>query len=337
MIDVSALARLLVLRVELRALEPQLVAGFVGSALHGALGRALYRTACSFRSRASCRGCTLFDRCAYPALFATAAPSETTLAWAGVNEQAPRLLALAPEPDWHRPNERSVSLAAGDIIPFRLTLVGSAARHLPVLTVALNQLAARGLGRRSGPGGEPVPDTRRGALALVRITLEGTSRALYQDGRFVLAPYESMLRAVEEPEYRPRSVRIELITPLRLKRNGRIVGHPSPEDFFVALARRANLLAALDQGATGRKPVDFQAVKSAASTLQVVESATELVHVWRFSARQQQRMALPGIVGQLRWAGEALGELWPLLKWGELAQVGKATALGFGRYQASAQ
>jgi len=57
------------------------------------------------------------------------------------------------------------------------------------------------------------------------------------------------------------------------------------------------------------------------------------VHVTRYSARQRQRMTWPGLMGRVAWHGPALPAIWPLLRFGEQVQVGKGTALGFGRYR----
>ena len=59
---------------------------------------------------------------------------------------------------------------------------------------------------------------------------------------------------------------------------------------------------------------------------------TQLVHVRRYSARQKAKMEWPGVIGTLVWRGSVLHELWPLLRFGELVQLGKGAALGFGRY-----
>lgn len=333
MLDPAALARLTVLRVELRALEPQLIPAFAGSALHGALGRALWHTACSFRARAECPGCPLFGRCAYPALFAARPPEGAVLGFAGVNEQAPRPMVLAPEPGWLRPSGRSILLRAGEVFPFRLTLIGSAWRELPALAVALNQLAAQGIGRalETPPSASSRP--RRPPLALARLIGQPRGELLYEDGRFTLAPARELAWPISQPPARLRQAAIEVLTPMRLKRDGRIVSRPSAQDFLALLARRANLLAQIERPGAAL-PADERAVAASAATLQTVEANTRLVCVRRFSATQGRKMTWPGIIGRFRWAGEALGPLWPLLAWGEQAQLGKGTALGFGRYAA---
>ena len=56
------------------------------------------------------------------------------------------------------------------------------------------------------------------------------------------------------------------------------------------------------------------------------------MHVRRYSARQGRAMEWPGVIGRLRWRGPAVKELWPLLRFGEMVQIGKGATLGFGRY-----
>src|SRR5262249_45016624 len=110
-----------------------------------------------------------------------------------------------------------------------------------------------------------------------------------------------------------------------------VCGRPRPADLALALARRANALAALY--GVGGEPADEAAVERTAEELEVEDFATRLVHVRRYSARQGQKMDLPGAIGHFRWrGGAALEGLWPLLRFGELVQVGKGAALGFGRY-----
>ena len=113
LIDAAHLPPVLPLRVTMRAAEAQLVPAFAGSALHGALGRALWKTVCAFPRRRECAGCPLFNRCAYPALFASCAPTIEGLEQVGIREQAPRPMVLAPEPGWTLPSGHPRLIAQG--------------------------------------------------------------------------------------------------------------------------------------------------------------------------------------------------------------------------------
>src|SRR5690606_2944812 len=123
---------------------------------------------------------------------------------------------------------------------------------------------------------------------------------------------------------------LSFVSPLRLKTAGRVASRISAPALVGALARRANALSILY--GSGRSAVDEEAVSAVAERLTVDDSGLRLVHVRRYSSRQRARMEWPGLVGPLVLRGRRLPELWPLVQFGEQAQVGKGTALGFGRY-----
>ena len=326
-IPTSELPDMLALGVVFTTGERQRLPPFLGCALHGALGRALYRTVCAFPQRAECPGCPLYRRCAYPALMEAPVSENAALREAGVTDQAPRPLVLAPEPGWTRPSGNPVRLDAGCEVPVRLVLVGSAIRDLPVLTVALQALARRGIGLPEEPGA--TPGRRRAELVLSRISTADGAHLVYDAaGDAFAAPPVSALPA---ESVIPDRVVIDLLTPLRLKHAGAVAGSVEPEPFLAALARRANAFRILY--GDGEAAVDEAAVARLAATIVPEESRLRRVHVTRYSARQQRRMDWPGMMGAVRWRGPALRPLWPLLRFGELAQVGKATSFGFGRYE----
>jgi CRISPR-associated endoribonuclease Cas6 len=329
-IGFSRLPPVLPLRVVLRTRAIQSIPAFPGSALHGALGRALWKTVCAFPRRRECSGCSLLNRCAYPALFATIAPTGS-LQHLGISEQAPRPMALAPEELDTLPSGRPHLVSAGAELSFRLTLIGRAVEDLVLLVVALRQMAERGIGKPHNRPGADEPRLPYAGAELVRITH-------YDNGEMV---YDAVTQLFSAPGITaPDALRgrcdgaagivIRLLTPLRLKRDGKFQGRPSPADFLMTLARRANALASLH--GDGERPIDERKVQALAADIQAEPAQTRLVHVRRFSARQQRRMEWPGVIGVLRWRGPALDKLAPLLKFGEMVQIGKGTALGFGRY-----
>ena len=56
----------------------------------------------------------------------------------------------------------------------------------------------------------------------------------------------------------------------------------------------------------------------------------------RYSSRQQQAMALGGVVGQWQLSGD-LGPFMPFLKLGQWLHVGKEAAFGLGKYRLAAE
>jgi len=342
--------------------------------LHGTLARALHHAVCVFPKRARCPGCPLLARCTYPALFETPTNGDETLRAAGIRDQAPRPLVLAPEAGWTRSSGHPVALPADAEVPARITLIGRAIDDLPILVVALQHAAKRGLGVRDAA--RHNEDARqRAALHLVQITTGDDERIVYDATTDAYTPVPQSLSTfsgstlrqaqgewetlysmdsatvrAEALEARLRigqqspqpaagtgsgsgadTVALTFVTPLRLKQEGRFLSTVTPRDCCMALARRANALSLLH--GSGEPAVDEAAIAHLAANVVVEETHLRRVHVTRYSARQRQRVQWPGLMGPMRWRGGALQDLWPLLRFGELVQVGKGAALGFGRYQ----
>lgn len=325
------LPTILAVRATFTTTSPQRLPPFLGSAVHGALSRAVYHTVCVFPRRTACGGCPLLPRCAYPLLFETPAPADDALRAAGIRDQAPRPLVVGPEPGWTRPSGNPFHLDAGAEIPVRLTLVGRAVDELPIVVVALQRLATRGLGLPADEPENPADRGPRPALRLARVTAADSPHVVY-DG--ATDTYEAPLCAPasgagdDEP---PEAAAIEFVTPLRLKHDGKLIDTVPPAVFLTTLARRANALSVLF--GSGTPAVDEAECERLAAGIAVVADELRRVHVTRYSARQRQRMSWPGLMGRLHWRGPALRTLRPLLRFGEQVQIGKGTALGFGRYR----
>jgi hypothetical protein len=240
---------------------------------------------------------------------------------------------LAPARGWTRPSGHALRLSAGGVLPFRVTLIGRAVDDVAVVVVALREAARRGIGLLDGPPPLAGADRRRAPLALLRIETEGEAPQVVYDAstdRFS-PPLSPAMPKGELPSL--DTMQIEFTTPVRLKLGGRLANAIDPPSLALALARRANTLAILY--GDGEAVVDEKLAVAAAETLAVELAELRLVHVRRYSARQGARMEWPGLMGRLRWKGDRLDEIWPLLRFGELVQVGKGTALGFGCYRLS--
>lgn len=297
-------------RLEWRVTAPVRLPDYAGSMLRGAFGHALRSLACMTRAKA-CDGCELMSGCPYSALFAPPAPAEHTLQ---KFSQVPVPYVIEP-PEWG-----ARALAEDETFSFNLVLVGRALRELPLVILAWRRALGRGIGAGDGKG------------ELVRVVHcgEGADEEIHRPETGVLLAHEQKVSLTDTATTEMRRVALRFHTPLRLQQNGRALP-PEKLDartLLMALARRASLLAEFHCGTPLIE--DFSALATACTGIRQEKNL-----VWRdwtrYSSRQQQKMALGGVIGDWRLEGE-LAPFHPLLRLGQWLHVGKETAFGLGRY-----
>ena len=134
------------------------------------------------------------------------------------------------------------------------------------------------------------------------------------------------------PPALPRTVRIRLLTPLRVKRHGHFVGPPD-FDFRAlmgGLLRRLSLLTYF----FGETPLetDFAGLLRHAESIPVTRCNLHWREWTRYSSRQNEKLQMGGLVGSFELAGAALDRFWPLLWLGQWTHAGKGCSMGLGRY-----
>lgn len=294
-------------RLEFRAEAPAVFGEFAGSAWRGAFGHALKRTVCVTHER-RCEACLLYRTCPYPYLFQT--PPPLGAAKMRRYETVPQPFALRPEPA--SPDRRSVSLC--------LTLFGDGNRHLGVMLYAFMRAAS---GERGVAGNR---------LTLRRVCQEEAPgcndwREIYEEGG-TLAPLPPAMIAAPAA---PSAVTIQLLTPLRLKRDGR---HVAPKafrfsDLFRNLLRRLSMLTYFHTDTP--LETDFKALVTQAETI-AVRSELAWKDLTRYSARQKTLMRLGGLVGRIDLEGQDLAPFWPYLWLGQWTHAGAGATMGLGHY-----
>ena len=325
-------------RFQFIAEQPVQLPDYAGSALRGVFGHALRAAAC-VTGLPDCSPCALYRSCPYPAIFETPPPLNYPR----------RKLSNIPQPFVVEPPPwGESSYPAGSVLSFDSVLIGPALQQMPLLLLAWRHALQRGLG------------PQQGRARLTQLWLEGDAEPLLgggsgsgsggdngsgsdssigggsdrdgdaaSAGRWALRPHPQSL-ALPPPEAAPASVSLHFSTPLRLQRDGQVLGagHLTPRDLLMALLRRTAQLVELQLGST--LDVDFAALNAHASTV-----TGEHQLVWRDwsrnSSRQQQRMVLGGLVGRWTLRGD-LAPFWPLLHLGQWLHVGKNTTFGLGRY-----
>jgi hypothetical protein len=297
-------------RFTLRASRQFELPEYPGSAWRGVLGHALRNTVCVTR-QPTCDACLLRTSCIYSRVFESPAGN------AGDHDTSQNL----PHPFVIEVGTHPRPVPAGHRLELGLLLLGPAVDGLPYIMHAIAKAGGMGIGRD------------RGTFELCSVQCEaglGTEQWLpvaAAGGK--LAPLAASRLDVPPP---PGAIRLEVITPLRIKGRGRLLG--AREFAFLDLYRTLLWrLRNLARSYAGEEPRNPHALLAAAAQVRTVRQ--ELAwHEWtRYSSRQRTRLQMGGVVGWLELEGDALADLWETLWLGQWLHVGKATSMGLGRYR----
>ena len=282
--------------------------GYSGSAWRGAFGHALKQRIC-VTGLSDCGACALLHSCPYPFVFENRTPPDT------------KKLALyprTPNPYVLEPADHAYDLE-GETVNLGLTLFGRANAQIPHIVEAL---------KLAGRGGLTA---RRVKLELLDVQAEFPDpgddwRAAHDLGDSLgAAPSEQAPPA-------PSSVKIRLISPLRIRRNDRLVG-PSAFSFraFAGnLLRRISLLTYFFGDAPWE--TDFAGLVRQAESIPIANSDLSWREWSRHSSRQGAKIPMGGLVGAFALESSKLALFWPYLWLGQWTHLGKGCTMGLGRY-----
>lgn len=297
---------------------------FKGSTLRGVFGHALKRVVCALR-QVPCEACILRERCLYTRVF------ETSLA---IPQPAGARVSVAPHPFVIEPPLTGQTVfEAGEELDCGLTLLGEVNKSLPYFVYAFEQMGEIGIGRRL--------NGHRGQFVLEEVRTGG--HCLYaRGGEHLVAPprQDAVLGHMPTPspqacsQDRGTTLRVDLLTPLRLKHENRIRAHLPFHVLVRAALRRASSLFAT--WGDGEPALDYKGLVERAGNVRTVESGLRW-HDWRrYSNRQEREMLLGGMTGSVVYEGP-MAEYLPLLTLAEKVHLGKNTSFGMGRIRVAAR
>ncbi len=264
---------------------------YSGVAVRGALGLAFRRLHCQEQQR-DCAGCPILRSCPVSIWFDPGL--------GGLNRPRPFALRLEGGP------------RVGPNKPFFLvlTLFGQVP-HPAALLEAVHLAARAGLGRAR------IPHHAGPAM------LTGQQTAFCEPGRVADWPAPAPLPVHLSVPSRPSRVRLSLLTPLRLPRWLSGLRSPGFQELCKASIYRVRALQRFaDCGAAGRWPEPDGSVR-------LVLGQSRWRCRSRYSARQDRRVKLDGMVGRLLFEGE-ISPWVDLFCAVELLQLGRATSAGLG-------
>jgi hypothetical protein len=287
--------------------EPSGLPAYAGSAWRGALGWALKRTVCVVRHTA-CPDCLLYRTCVFPYVFETPPPP---------NAEKMRKYTAAPHPFILRiqPGQTGTTYRLG------LTLVGRSDRHLPYFVHALAEAGRQGVGSQRRP--------------FELLEVRQVTGPEFAEWSVIFSPEQplSLLSASAiEPPPIPEWITIQLLTPLRLKREGHLVT-PARfrfSDLFMSLLRRISLLTYFHTDHP--LEADFARLAQMARCVEHQQPKLRWYDWTRFSSRQDTTLEMGGLYGQILLRGNDVAEFWPYLWLGQWTHAGKGATLGMGQY-----
>jgi hypothetical protein len=299
---------------------------YKGSTLRGAFGSTLKRVVC-IRRDLNCDICLVRPSCVYTQIFETLPPDGVAV-FQGQDH--------APPPYVIAPLEEKQAYAPGDRLTFGLTLLGRAVDYLPYVIFTFDQAGQRGFG------------AGRGRFSIESISwraADGTSQLIYDgaDKRMATGTFSQgadefihhRLRSLESLGGESRTVRLRLVTPMRLRVQKDLQVSLSFDLLMRNLLRRLWHLALVH--GDGSFPLDHRALIARAASVTVVASELRWLEWERYSSRQKTKMSLGGLVGAVEYEFVEAADracFLPLLVLGEVVQVGKSTTFGLGKFEA---
>lgn len=322
----------------LRAQADAFLPAFLGSTFRGAFGYALKAVECSM-PHGECGRCLLAERCLYPLMFETTARQPEGLLQKRQNAPRPFIFQApfaikAGVAATTRSRAGSGAAAdrshfeAGEELKFGLTLIGPAIENLPYIVYAISLMVRHGLGVNRAP------------FELEEVSAldaKGEKTKVYAPEMTRIKPHTAGIKLGELIEARCAqlpardALTLRFLTPTRIRVKNRVQETLGFEKLISSLSLRVALLAETHGAAL--LDYDHQILLSRAR-----EVETHASHVWqcqldRFSNRQQAKLELDGLMGEIVYTGPSLRELLPLVVAGEFLHVGSGTAFGLGHYK----
>lgn len=324
------------LRFELKALEAIDVPPYKGDMLRMALLWWLSDFWCPQPQR--CRnGCRRPDVC----MFGQLCEPVVNPNW---SPQIRHLIGDTPPPAyavWDA-QDRRTHFAPGDAWSFELTLTGELAlRQIPAIIAAVQQGAECGMGRvRARSSIQRVValvwrtsgDFEEHPLAVLE-KVNQVESLLWQSYRLEEITL-TMLQAIQWAEQWPtplQTLRIDYLSPVKLKERGEWVEIPEFSAVARALTRRLRILSEVYGGGEWSH-AEYGPLLDLADAVRLEHHETHWLDYARHS-QQSGTYVIEGFVGPAWYTVEDFRPLLPVLWLGQWLHIGKSYVIGSGRYQ----
>lgn len=311
------------LSITITAEEELYLPYYKGSTFRGGFGNAFRRITCALRKQ-ECTGCILKQKCIYSYVFETSSDGGAEILNMHKYEKVPHPFVIEPpQADSSIKNCNSRTIQPGTNIDLNLILIGRATDYLPYFIYTFEQLGSIGIGKGRG----------RFRVTEVKKIGKKSDEVVYNSQEKVIK--KSEIEIIYIPELKPLGdptlLTLKFITPLRIKYKRDLVVTPEFHILIRNLLRRLGLLYYFH--CERQKPSwDHREIIRFAGNVKIKSSYLKWFDWERYSSRQDIRMKLGGLVGEITYEGDIIPFI-PLLKAGEILHIGKATSFGLGKYR----
>lgn len=288
---------------------------FKGSTFRGVFGNTFKKIVCVLKNQV-CNECLLKSSCIYSYIFETPFLGDKPFYNFSKYKNIPHPFVIEP------PLDKKRFFKPGDELVFSVVLIGKSINYLPYFIYTFSECGNSGIGKG------------RGKYKLKEVYTDG--QLIYNEkDRKIITPIIEYLE-IEDNFLFEKSLEtdgeltLHLITPLRIKSRNDLIRTLEFQTLVKHLLLRLNFLSFFHCGGE-QLNWNYDSVFEIAKKNKIVEDKTYWWDWERYSSRQNTKIKLGGIVGEIRYCG-IIEPFKSLLKAGEILHVGKNTSFGLGKY-----
>lgn len=281
----------------IKALTDLKLPDFKGSTFRGGFGHVFRKITCVLK-RLDCLDCPLKIQCIYSYIFETPPPHGTKILNMNKYERIPHPFIFEP------PETRRKIFNSGEMLNLKVIVIGKAMEFAPYFVYTISELGKTGIGKGKGN---------------------------YEIINFTISDEKSLNLNFYDYKKPMHQLKIRAITPIRIKYNRALVRELEFHILIRSLLRRLSLVYYfhVKPEILIEKPKELI---DQAEDIKKVQDRTFWLDWERYSSRQDLRMKLGGVVGEITYEGDIFSFL-PYIKAGEVLHVGKGTSFGLGKYE----
>lgn len=282
---------------------------FIVPMVRGALGYSLYHSYCQNKLVRRCIDCHINKSCTYYQIFESPEYQGNQVKNLAIH---PFQLSHHEYPDEDARKSRKIS--------FYLTVFGEPESLYPTFINEFKKITAKGLGKKSIQAERMNVYDLEGNLLFHSGSKASQSPAIYS--------IDNVNTVIQSLKKKPTRITVKFITPLQMKSSGKLLNRIDFSHIVRASARRVNMI---EKYYGGDNRIRADQLLEQGGNVETVDSRLMWVSHSRYSTRKNQRMPLPGIVGELVISGD-LSRFLPLLLLGEIFHIGAKTTFGLGQF-----